>query len=215
MTHVLAGLEPDFLRRLPRLGSLAGVPRALDHDAVPLVRVRVRPAHHARRKSIDREIEARLRRVAFEDRGLHAKLVVLGRVPLELVDVEPDEFARRERAELGLPIRARARRAARRRPCGAACERLCRPRDHAPISATPAHAAALETFIRPPSSMWRGNVPRRLPQFKVSGTARLGLDDDLDGAVDLLPEVAQRPSAAGPTRTYGCAAATGRASSAR
>ena len=51
----------------------------LMHDAVPLVGMRVRPAHHSRRKAVDREIEAGLRRVAFEDRGLHAELVVLGR----------------------------------------------------------------------------------------------------------------------------------------
>src|SRR5713226_2560789 len=102
VTHVLAGLQSNFLGGLPCPGPLTREPRPLDHDAMPLVGMRMRPAHDSRGKPVDREIEAGLRRVALEHRGLHAELVVLGRRPLELVDIEPDELARRKRPELRL-----------------------------------------------------------------------------------------------------------------
>src|SRR6476620_5339217 len=102
MTHVLAGLEADFLTVLPRLGSLARVPGALQHHAVALVGVCVRPAHRVGGESVDRQVKTWLRRIAFKDGGLHAKFVAFGRSPFELVDVGADELARRERAELRL-----------------------------------------------------------------------------------------------------------------
>src|SRR6185503_16209215 len=95
---------------LPGFGAFARVPRPLQHDAVPLVRVRMWPAHRVRRKSVDRQVEPRLAGISLENGGLHAELVPLGRIPLELVDVEADELARWKRAELGLTIGARRRR---------------------------------------------------------------------------------------------------------
>src|SRR5947207_1051519 len=103
MSHELAGLEADLFPVLPGLRSFAGVPGALQHDAVAFVRMRVRAAHCVRRELVDRQVEAGLRWIAFEHGGLHTELVALGRVPLELVGVEPDELARRVRAELRLP----------------------------------------------------------------------------------------------------------------
>src|SRR4030095_12607590 len=100
MTHVLAGLQTDFFAVLPRLRTFARVPHPLQHDAVPLVGMRMRPAHRGRRGSVDRQRETGLAGIAFKDGGLHAKLVALGRIPLELVDVGADELTRRERTEL-------------------------------------------------------------------------------------------------------------------
>src|SRR6266571_3151 len=109
MPHVLTGLQSELLCRRPFLRPLAGVPRALQHDAVPLVRMRMRPAHHARGKLVDREIETGIRRIAFEDSRLHAKLVVLRSVPLQVVEVQADEFPIGKRAGLRLPVCAWSR----------------------------------------------------------------------------------------------------------
>ena len=109
-------------------------------------------------------------------------------VPLELVDVEPDEFARRKRAELGLPVRARRGRLRDGARCGLlrARQRLCRPPNHKRSQRNGAHTAALETFIGPSSGGANYTAGTRLIP------AQLRLDDDFDGAVELLPEVAQR-----------------------
>src|SRR5262245_29050140 len=110
MTHVLAGLQTDFFAVLPCLGTFARVPRPLQHDTVPFVRVGVRPAHGVRWESVDRQVEPGFAGIALEHCRLYAQLVAFGRVPLELVDVGSDELARRERAELGLTIGAWRRR---------------------------------------------------------------------------------------------------------
>src|SRR6185436_20962383 len=56
MTHELAGFQTDFFAVLPGLGAFARVPRSPQHDAVPLVGVRVRAAHRVGRESVDRQV---------------------------------------------------------------------------------------------------------------------------------------------------------------
>ena len=69
MPHEVARLQRDGLPGPEHL-ALVRVPRASEHDDVALVGVIVRAAHHARREMVDRQVVARLRRIAFDDRGL-------------------------------------------------------------------------------------------------------------------------------------------------
>src|SRR5262245_5116304 len=110
MAHEFAWLQTDLSCVLPRFRAFTRVPRPLQHHAVPLVGMGMRPAHRVGRESVDRQIEPGLARIAFEHHRLHTQFVPLGRVPLELVDVGAHELARRERAELRLTIGARRRR---------------------------------------------------------------------------------------------------------
>src|SRR5581483_1977906 len=64
VAHVLTWLHRHFFGVIPFL-RFPGVPRPFQDDDVPLVWMVVRPAHHAGRKLVDREVEPRLRGIAF------------------------------------------------------------------------------------------------------------------------------------------------------
>src|SRR5262245_41489047 len=170
MAHEFAGFQPDFFRVLPRFGAFARVPRPLQHDAVPLVRVCVRPAHRVRRESVDRQVEAGLAGIAFEDDGLHAKLVPLGRIPLELVDVGSDELARWERAELRLTIGAWRRRLLRVERHSRGDQRNGRPR----CRCRNLHGTPLSRdYIRAVKSQTPNPKPQIKTLLRVSASPRL------------------------------------------
>src|SRR5262249_60687730 len=84
--------------------ALAVVPGAFNDYDVTLVRMRVRPAHHAGRKSIDDQIKPGLRRIAFENRRLHAKLVPFCGRPRQLVEILAKKWPARKTSEFRLPI---------------------------------------------------------------------------------------------------------------
>src|SRR6478672_5515215 len=108
MAHVVARLQSNSLVRSP-VRSLAGVPCAFHDNDVTLVRMCMWPAHHAGWKSIDDQIKPWLRRIAFEHRRLHAKLVPLCGRPRQLVEILAEEGSARKPSEFCLSI-ARGRR---------------------------------------------------------------------------------------------------------
>src|SRR4030095_13945939 len=78
MPHEVTWLQRDGLLRSEDV-SLVGVPRPSEHDDVPLVGVIVRAAHDAGREVVDRQVVARLRWIAFDDRGFDTERVAFSR----------------------------------------------------------------------------------------------------------------------------------------
>src|SRR6185436_12064315 len=108
MSHVIARLETHRLVWRP-VRTLACVPGPLHYQHVPFIGMSVWPAHDARGKAIDDQIEARLGRIAFDDRGLDAKLVAFRGGPRQLVEILPKERPRRKLSRFSLAVRRRRR----------------------------------------------------------------------------------------------------------